>query len=65
MFTNMDDIKSYVIAKGKDKKHSYFAVWDVSYKVRNLVITDFAHIGITAARLSGSCEELGERNFTF
>ena len=69
MSTNVDDIESYVMYRGREKNHEYFASWDISYSERNVAMTDLSHMGITAATMfpgiSGICEELRERNFLY
>jgi hypothetical protein len=65
--TNIDDVESYLLAKGKEKNLIYIAAVDIPATERNHVMQELAYMGITAGSmfpgLDGTCEELRERFF--
>jgi len=66
MFTNIDDIETYMRSKETNGK-KYLTVIDLPVKERAKVIRELSFMGITAGSLfpglDGACEELKERFF--
>ena len=66
MFTNIDDIETYIKSK-ETKEKQYLSVIDLPVKERTKVIRELSFMGITAGSLfpglDGTCQELKERFF--
>jgi hypothetical protein len=66
MFTNIDDIESYIRTKETNEK-KYLSVIDLPVKERTKVIRELSFMGITSGSLfpglDGTCQELKERYF--
>jgi len=67
MFTNIDDIETYIKMKEDEKKTKYLYAYDLPITERNEVMKELEFMGITAASLfpglDGACESFKEKNF--
>jgi hypothetical protein len=65
--TNIDDLESYISARGKNSGVSYLTAIDIPADQRKMVMQDLALMGITAGSLfpgmDGACLQLKERFF--
>ena len=67
MFTNIDDIESYIKMKEEERKTKYLYAYDIPISEKNEAIKELEFMGITAASLfpglDGACESFKEKNF--